>query len=161
MIEWFAGLIDGEGCFYFQIYVRQDKRAITVIPKFSIAMSDGDWISPVKTILTEHQIPFSIREHRHIQELSVRGFNSVKKLCAILLPYCVVKKPALQLMLNHKQRKQGNRFVPVDPCDIDRIAKDVDFMRSFNRKRNVPYVWDGQVIRKWYSDNLGIKFPPL
>ena len=37
MTQWFAGLIDGEGCFTFDIYSK--KRGIAIVPVFMIAMS--------------------------------------------------------------------------------------------------------------------------
>jgi hypothetical protein len=158
MIEWFSGLVDGEGCFFFHIHIRCDKRAVVILPKFSIAMSDGDWVKVVKTILIQNNIPFTIRTHLYLQELSINGVESVQKLCKLLYPYSVVKKPIIERMMNHRKRKQGNRFKPVDPKDIERLANDVDFVRAFNRKRNVPYKWDGKTIKQWYIDNLNLTF---
>lgn len=157
MIEWFAGLIDGEGCFTFAISKKHNSKSLQITQYFCICMSDGEWVPIVERFLIQNEIPFQLRDHLHAKEIRIKGNESVCKLCKIISPYCVVKKPIVDRFINHVQRCGRNQFTNPNIEDINRIANDVDFVRTFNRKKNIPYKWTGNMIREFYN----VKITPV
>jgi hypothetical protein len=150
MIEWFAGLIDGEGCFMFHIN-RRGIRQVSVVPMFTIAMTPGNWEPVVISILNDNHIAFSHRTHSYLSEITVKSIINVKPLCELILPFTVIKKPVVERMMAFTGKMQWNQYKRANDNDIKRIADDVDFVRAFNRKRNVPYIWSGDKICEIYN----------
>ena len=70
MIEWFAGLVDGEGCFTFHITRAGDKH-VSVNPVFILTMSDGEWTNVVTNLLEQYGIGYRSRMHNYLREIRV------------------------------------------------------------------------------------------
>lgn len=148
MTGWFAGLVDGEGCFMLHV-TKRGNRSVGVQPVFAINMNDGGWVQPVSDILTTNGIPFSKRRiHETMVYIQVSGISNVKKVCKLVAPFTVIKKPLVERLTNYIGRSVSDRL---NEIDILRIADDVDFVRAFNRKKNIPYKWDGDKICEVYG----------
>jgi hypothetical protein len=161
-IAWFAGLIDGEGCFMFGISIRKDNRktvhniaytcnCLGIVPHFTISMTPGDWEEPFKRILISNNIPFNYSIHHYMARIRVNGDSGVKKLCKLIYPYSVVKKPIIGMFIQYEGRHIRNQYMGKDGETIRKIATDVDFARSFNKKRNKVYKWTGDLILDFYG----------
>jgi len=147
---WFAGLIDGEGCFTPSIY-RQHENALRFDTVFSISMKEGAWFRAVSKILKRHDIGFNWRHRRNQIDLHVEGHHRVKKLISIVIPYLVVKKPLAKRLLTFPKAPARNRFVPVDRPYLNEICDIVDFVREFNKGKNRRHKWNGRTIREFYG----------
>lgn len=153
-IGWIAGLIDGEGCFTFHI-TREGKKQVRTVPMFTIAMSPGVWESEVTSIFDEHDIRYNTREHQHISEVTVKGITNISKLCKLICAHSIVKRDLISRFINHTNRRNSTPGYTKTETEIRMIAEDVDFVRSFNKKRNVPHVWTGDKILSVYGLSNG------
>jgi hypothetical protein len=147
---WFAGLIDGEGCFTLSIY-RQHENALRFDTVFSISMKEGAWFGEVSRILKLHDIGFNWRHRRNQIEVHVEGHRRVKKLISLVLPYLVVKKPLAKRLLDFPAAPARNRFKSVDRFYLDEICEIVDFVREFNKGKNRKHKWNSRTIREFYG----------
>ena len=120
---------------------------------FTVGMTPGNWEPVIERIFTLNHIKYEKRIHNHLAEVRVRGSTHVRSLCDLICPYVVIKKPIVERMRNFRGVTQwgGKYHIPLNELDIIRIADDVDFVRAFNRKRNIPYVWDGNRICEIYN----------
>ena len=152
MIGWLAGLIDGEGSFMIHVSTRKScENGLYATLMFELSMSPGEWEPIVEKILRDNEIKFNLRVHNHIRCLRVDGNDNTQKLCKLLSPHSVIKKPIVDKFLEYTPRKQSNRFTGFYEDDINKLADFVDFVREFNKKRNVPYKWNGDTIREFYK----------
>jgi hypothetical protein len=149
MIGWLAGLIDGEGCFTLDISKRSKTR-LTINFRFQIAMSAGEWEPIIERIFTENKIQYKKRTHNYLTEIDMRRDNVIK-LCKLIIQHSIIKKPIIERFLVQKPRSPRNRFTQANLEEYYQIADFVDWIREFNRKRNVPYVWDGKAILRFYG----------
>jgi hypothetical protein len=151
-IEWMAGLVDGEGCFTIDIYKSKVKNSILFIPIFYLGMKDGPWLEKVVEILDSNKIPYYIKKGRrkgNLVELKVRSWDNVKKVCSMLLPYSVIKKPLLGKFLEfhistHNQHTDNTERVR-------NMVALLDFIRSFNIRKNRKYKWSSDKIKEFYK----------
>jgi len=151
-VAWLSGIIDGEGCFFISIKKPKLTKTVSIGLKFSIAMSRGKWEQKVIQIFDKYDIKHSTRVKRGLFEIAVNSNPQVKKLCDIIKDDSVVKKDIVDRFLNFQSvGYTRNQYRNHDESTIRRIADDVDFVRSFNRKRNVPYVWDGKKIMESFG----------
>jgi hypothetical protein len=96
-IAWLSGIIDGEGC----IYARQISiRSLTF--RITIETVSETMIDKVREILNQSEIEYRIEppiwrknSTRFALRLKVDKKQAVHKLCNLILPYSVVKKPEL------------------------------------------------------------------
>ncbi len=148
---WLAGVIDGEGCFTLSI-AYSDKYRLRVTPWFSIGMNDdGTWIHRISHLLNTMGIPHQVKDKKHnsVKEVVVTGSSNVRAVCDCILPYSVVKRELVEKMIHYKgmsSRNQYNRDDPVRRVEAQEVADFIDFIRVFNRKRNVPYKWTGALF---------------
>jgi LAGLIDADG endonuclease len=147
---WFAGLIDGEGCFTLSIY-RQHEKALRFDMVFSISMKEGAWFDAVSRILKSHDIGFNWRNRRNQIEVRVEGHQRVKKLISVVLSYLVVKKPLAKRLLAFPKAPRRNRFMPIDTFYLDEISEIVDYVREFNRGNDRKHKWNSRTIREFYG----------
>lgn len=147
---WFAGLIDGEGCFTLSIY-RQHGHTLRFDMVFSISMKEGPWFGEVSRILGLHDIGFNWRPRRNQIEVHVEGHQRVKKLISVVIPYLVVKKPLATRLLDFPKAPLRNRFKSIDRNYLDEICEVVDFVRRFNKGKNRRHKWNSETIKEFYG----------
>lgn len=148
---WFAGLIDGEGCFTLSISV-QHKHSLHISPRFIISMKQGQWAKEVSVILVSHQIPFHIRKRRNQLELTVSSGLAVQRLIRFVIPYLVVKKPLAARLRSFPKAPNRNRYTWVSGSYIEAVAELIDFVRQFNKGRNRRHRWDGKRVRDFFKE---------
>ncbi|MDA4134023.1 MAG: hypothetical protein OK441_00440 [Thaumarchaeota archaeon] len=148
---WFAGLIDGEGCFTFSIY-HQHHHTLRFDPVFCISMKDGVWYAVVERILREHDIQFSTRRRKNQIEVRLEGHIRVKKLIAFFLPYLVVKHPLALRFLSFPNAPARNRFAKIDDSYLKEVGEMVDFVREFNKGKNRKHKWNSKTISNFYEN---------
>ncbi len=153
-IAWFAGLIDGEGCFTVSIR-KHHKSTLKVTPIFVIQMKNGSWVDEATRILKNIGIKHYARKRRNQIEISVRHWKNVKPLIQVILPFSVVKKPLIEKLFSYNARPKRNRFVPPNQKVVKEIANLVDFVRKFNRGKNRPYKWTGNMVLDFYNSYSG------
>ncbi len=147
---WFAGLIDGEGCFTIGIS-HQHKRALKFSLIFSISMKSGDWQNGAQELLRFHDIPFHTRCRKNQFEITVSGHKSVKKLIAVTKRYLVVKKPVAEVLASFPVAPARNRFTGVDKRYLRIVCEKVDQVRFLNKGKNRKHKWDGRRIWMFYD----------
>jgi len=151
-LAWLAGLIDGEGCLTFEIHKIYLRRG--PFPKinlaFYLAVSPGLWQNKVTAIFIEYGIAYHqwINQRNKIVRISVTSTKSVKILCNLIKDYSVIKKELVQRFLNYEGIGSGRRGTE---SKVKQIAEDLDYVRSFNRKKNIPYIWDGRKIMESFG----------
>ncbi len=145
---WFAGLIDGEGCFTLSIS-KQHRRSLQIAPRFSISMKEGLWEKEVRTILETHHIPFHVRKRLNQTELVVSSGVAVRRMISFLLPGLVVKRPLAAKLMAFPRAPPRNRFAPIDPDYVTTVCNLVDYVRSFNKGKNRKRKWDGRAVRDY------------
>src|SRR5580698_4968227 len=118
--SWFAGLVDGEGCFTICIY-KQHRHTLKFELRFSISMREGEWVEVASNLLRLHCIPFHARRRKNQIEVRVNGQKSVKRLILILLSNLVVKKPLALKLLDFPTAPHRNRFSPADKLYLEAI----------------------------------------
>jgi hypothetical protein len=148
---WFAGLIDGEGCFTIGVSL-QHKRALKFSLIFSISMKNGDWQDVAQDLLKFHEIPFHTRRRRNQFEITVSGHKSVKKLIDMAKPYLVVKKPVAEVLAGFPVAPSRNRFSQVDKHYLEIVCEKVDQVRFLNKGKNRKHKWDGRRIWMFYDE---------
>lgn len=149
-IEWFAGLIDGEGCFSLSTSIRGN--SILIEPYFSISMKSGNWEVEVKKILESLDIKYLLRYRKGQTEYKCGNWMRVKKLCTAIVNYSIVKKGIIVKLLQYNLIPKRNRYVKISKTTIDQIADLVDFVREFNKGKNRPYKWTGDVIKQFFNN---------
>jgi hypothetical protein len=147
---WFAGLVDGEGCFTLSIYV-QHRHALRFDLVFAISMKEGAWFSEAAQVLIIHDIRFSARRRKNQIEVHVEGHDRVKKLIRVLLPHLVVKRPLAQKLLSFPRAPTRNRFSTISGSYLSEICEIVDFVREFNRSKNRRHKWNSRSIKEFYG----------
>jgi hypothetical protein len=148
--SWFAGLVDGEGCFTICIY-KQHRHTLKFELRFSISMREGEWVEVASNLLRLHCIPFHARRRKNQIEVRVNGQKSVKRLILILLSNLVVKKPLALKLLDFPTAPHRNRFSPADKLYLEAICALVDFTRKFNKGKNRRHKWNGNSIRSFFE----------
>jgi len=111
-IAWLSGIIDGEGC----VYGRQISiRSLTF--RVTIETVSETMIDRVREILNQCDVEYRIeppiwRENstRFAHRLKIDKKQAVHKLCILILPYSVVKKPELVLIKNYLDKAVGTYF---------------------------------------------------
>jgi len=149
-LAWFAGLIDGEGCFTISVR-KQHVSTLKITPIFSIQMKDSDWVREVVSILGESEIKYYMRKRRNQIEISIRHWKNILPFIKIIKQYSVVKKPIIEKFLKYKPKAIRNRFVSANPQTIKETALLVDFVREFNRGKNRPYKWTGDKVLEFFG----------
>ena len=151
MLIWFAGLVDGEGCFTLSIR-KNHKSALKVSPMFLIQLKDGNWVKKVTRVLEELKIKYYTRNRKNQVEISVGYWKNVLPLVQALISHSIIKKPLMRKFLSHyNPRSVRNRFVPPDPKIVKKTAELVDFVRKFNKGKNRPYKWDGEKVLEFFG----------
>lgn len=148
--SWFAGLVDGEGCFTICIY-KQHRHTLKFELRFSISMREGEWVEVASNLLRLHGIPYHARRRKNQIEIRVNGQKSVKRLILILLPNLVVKKPLALKLLDFPTAPHRNRFSHADKLYLEAICALVDYTRKFNRGKNRRHKWNGNSIRSFFE----------
>jgi hypothetical protein len=116
-------------------------------------MTPGKWEEIVEYILKCKEISFYKRTHRHMSCIRLVG-DSVIKLCKIIYPISIVKKPIIRRLIDYSEYRMDKTKDRLTEKEIKKIAADVDYVRHFNRKKNIPYKWTGKKILEVYSINL-------
>ena len=147
---WFAGLIDGEGCFTLSISV-QHVRSLHIPPRFSISIKEGDWVKHATSIMVEHDIPFHARRRKGQVEVVVSSGKGTQSLIRIVSPYLVVKRPLALRLLEFPTAPPRNRFASIDRRHLAKLCELVDFVREFNRGKNRRHKWDGKTILEYFA----------
>lgn len=150
-IIWFAGLVDGEGCFTVSISV-QHEHSLKISLRFEIAMKLGEWSAVATDVLQSLKIPFHTRTRKNQFQITVSGTRAVKRLITILLPHLVVKRKLAKRLLGFPSALPRNRFTKITRARIGEICSIVDYVRAFNRGKNRRYKWDGGAIRVFYNE---------
>lgn len=148
-VSWFAGLVDGEGCFTVSIS-KQHKHSLKLGLRFEISMKQGSWSLAAGALLQGYGIPFHTRVRKNQFQITVSGNEAVKLLIGILLPHLVVKKPLAQRLRGFPRAPRRNRFTKIDMRYVDAISATIDYVRRFNKGKNRRYKWDGNTIRAFY-----------
>ena len=151
-LSWFAGLIDGEGCFTVSVR-KHHKSTLKITPIFSIQMKDGSWVEEVIKILNDVDVKHYVRKRKNQIEISVKCWKNIIPLIRMLLPFSIVKKPLMKRFLTYRPKPVRNRFIPPDPKIIGELAELIDFVRNFNRGKNRPYKWTGKRILEFFKIN--------
>jgi hypothetical protein len=148
---WFAGLIDGEGCFSVSVYI-QHKHALKFSPFFAISMKSGSWQETVQLILRRHRIPFHTRFRKNQCEIAITGHESVKRLIQVVKPHLVVKRQVAEALLDFPTAPPRNRFIRPNRKYLEEACARIDLIRLLNKGKNRRYKWDGEAIRKFYDE---------
>jgi hypothetical protein len=147
---WFAGLIDGEGCFTITIGP-QHKHILKFSLMFIISMKEGDWVGPVSAILSSNDIPFHSRRRKNQLEITINSQKSVKKMIGLVLPYLVVKRPLAEKLLTLPAAPPRNRFTEIDAPYLKTVCGIVDYVRVLNRGKNRRHKWNSGSILSFYD----------
>lgn len=150
-LAWFAGLIDGEGCFTLNIR-KQHTAALKVTPVFSIQMKNGKWLKNVLEILKKLNIKYYYRERKNQAEISVKHWKNILPFIRAIKSFSVVKRPLIEQFLLYKPKPIRNRFISTNPKIIRETANFVDFVREFNRGKNRPYKWSGNKVLNFFEE---------
>ncbi len=100
-LSYFGGLIDGEGCFTLS---QPRKKYKSFTPVFALASTSDVIITFVATILTKHDVKFSICAHdrkdgsKPFKTLRVQSVKNMSKLLDLVLPYLLEKRPQAELL---------------------------------------------------------------
>ena len=108
-IAWLSGIIDGEGC----VYARQISiRGLTF--RITIETVSETMIDKVRDVLNQCDVDYRIEppiwrknSTRFALRLKVDRKQAVHKLCNLILPYSVVKKPELVLIKSYIDKAIG------------------------------------------------------
>ncbi|CAN5181739.1 hypothetical protein BH24ACI2_BH24ACI2_16130 [soil metagenome] len=111
-IAWLSGIIDGEGC----VYARQISiRSLTF--RITIETVSETMIDKVREIYTQCEVEYRIEppiwrsnSTRFAHRLKVDKKQAVHKLCNLILPYSVVKKPELVLIKLYLDKAIGTYY---------------------------------------------------
>src|SRR5215213_4505202 len=119
-IAWLSGIIDGEGC----VYARQISiRGLTF--RITIETVSEVMIDRVQEILNQCNVEYRIehpvwreRSTRFAHWLKVDRKQAVYKLCKLILPYSVVKKPELVLIKSYLDKAIGVVYYSASEEDL-------------------------------------------
>lgn len=113
----------------------------------------GAWILKTTQILEELGVPFhiKIKKKTNVYEICVASNKSVKKICEAIYPYTMVKKELVKRFIDYPGLPRGNQYAPTRDREIRQLADLIDFVRKFNRKKNIPYKWDGKMFLAAYG----------
>ena len=180
-IIWFAGFIDGEGCFTSQIYKNTvSTRFIDIKPYFILNQTPKNGISfleRIKKIDKRYNLGFDYYVKKSklsgnlFHSIQCRNIKNVKKLIRLILPYLSVKKDIATLILDNfpsGQRishsgcnfdKKTGRFISgskiplkINWHKIYKAAKFIDKLRSYNNYRKNSIKWNGKALIDFYKN---------
>ena len=111
-LAWLSGIIDGEGC----VYAKQNSvRSLTfrvTVEAVSLAMIDK-----AQSVLHQCGVAYRVEgpiwrvnSTRPAYRLKVEKKQAVQKLCNLLLPYSVVKKPELVAIKSYLDKAVGTYY---------------------------------------------------
>lgn len=156
---WLAGLCDGEGCFTASIKAGEKR----IQPAFYLGMSDGPWVERVvKIIRDDLGVPCHVKykPKKRVVSVCIGSKRGVQTLCTALQPYSIVKRGIIDAMLAYKGFPRVNQhcyYVEDYIAAIIAAADFIDYIRMFNRKRNIPYYWTGDRIMEMHGLDPSIR----
>jgi len=141
-LSWLGGLIDGEGSFFFRVWINHRKNLV-INGRFSISLTEGNWSTVIETILKDRDIHYAKRKRMGQTEISIGGPH-LKRFSQIIRPHLVIKKRHAEIMVKFPSR---NRNQYSDNRDI--FSKQLELFDELS-KMNV----QKNRKRKWTKDSI-------